>query len=127
MIQSAPLPSLASQLLTPAKLAWVMDVSDRTVAEWTGGRRRKPQIACFKKGRVIRFAPEAVLQFIFAHTILPTQRVGSQLPKLDPEQFELLWRRVEKLVQACNPSAEQSVPIRQLQPAENGDRIALVT
>lgn len=82
-----------------------MDVSNRTVAEWTGGRRRKPQIACFKKGRLIRFAPEAVLQFIFIHTLLPTARSATQSPKLDPEQFEILWQRIERLVQACNAKA----------------------
>lgn len=108
MIPAAPQPSLGSQLLTPAKLAWVMDVSDRTVAEWTGGRRRKPQIACFKKGRLIRFAPEAVLQFIVAHTVLPSGRgpaLGS--PKLEPEQLELLWQRIERLIKTCQQSALQ--------------------
>lgn len=109
MIAAAPEPSLGSQLLTPAKLAWVMDVSDRTVAEWTGGRRRKPQIACFKKGRVIRFAPEAVLQFILAHTILPASRGGlSGAPKLEPEQFELLWQRIERLIQASSQNDQRS-------------------
>ena len=109
MIPAAPLPSLGSQLLTPARLAWVMDVSDRTVAEWTGGRRRKPQIACFKKGRLIRFAPEAVLQFIVAHTVLPAGRGPAMVaPKLEPEQLELLWQRIERLIQACNvPTTQQ--------------------
>lgn len=98
-----PSPNLAAQFLTPARLAWVMDVSDRTVAEWTGGRRRKSQIAYFKKGRVIRFAPEAVMQFIWVHTLLPARRDAGQAapPKLEPEQFELLCRRVERFVQAC--------------------------
>lgn len=120
MIPTAPLPSLGSQFLTPARLAWVMDVSDRTVAEWTGGRRRKPQIACFKKGHVIRFAPEAVLQFILAYTLLPAGRAALPTPKLEPEQFEQLWQRIERLVQACNPPASQPQP----QPTQPEEKIA---
>lgn len=116
MNQGPPSPTLSSQLLTPAGLAWVMNVSDRTVCEWTGGRRRKPQIACFKKGRVIRFTPEAVLHFIMVHTVLPARKDPAlppgTVPKIPQEQFELLCQRIERLVQACSakPGAEVLQP-----------------
>lgn len=78
-----------SQLLTPARLAWVMGVSHSTVDEWV----RRKEIASFKKGKLRRFEPGAVLEFICRHTI--KCRVQSA-------ECRVLqggdWERIERLI-----------------------------
>ncbi len=93
---------LGVQYLTPADLAWTIKVSDRTVSEWNCCRRDGPQIPYFKKGRVIRYDPANVQRFIITNTILcPSHQVLpiSGTPRLEPEQFEILGQRMERLLQ----------------------------
>lgn len=94
---------LPTQLLTPADLAWVWQYSPRTVAAWTGGRKKKPQITLVRNGREIRFTRQAVLEHILAHTIQaerPWSTNGAP-PKLADEDIEKLWARIERLIQLC--------------------------
>jgi len=89
-------PPLPSKMITPAGLARIMDVGERTVATWTGGRKRKPQIDLVRVGHVIRFSPEAVLKFILRHTVRSS---NGGVYQLSPEQMDLLWARIERLIE----------------------------
>lgn len=120
--------SFASKLITPAELARLMDVSDRTIAEWTGGRHGRSRIDYFKVGRVIRFTQESVLKFIFVHTIPAVKSSGAYVPtpKLNQEQFELLCQRIERLLTAA---ASEPVTVHQVladghQVQGNGEKAA---
>jgi hypothetical protein len=55
--------------LTAEDLQKVFNVSARTVTSW------KKQIRHFQKGRVLRFAPDAVLEFIARNSITPRRSV----------------------------------------------------
>lgn len=94
--------AVPSQMITPAGLARIMDVGERTVATWTGGRKRKPQIDLVRVGHVIRFTPESVLKFILRHTVksdLAVGHHGQTAHQLTADQFELLWQRIERLIE----------------------------
>lgn len=92
--------SLDSQLLTPARFAWVMDAGHSTVEQWL----RTKQVTHFRKGRFIRIAPEAALAFILAHTVksrwgmLPGPGFAAAAPALNEKQFGELWERIERLI-----------------------------
>lgn len=89
-----------SQLLTPEKFAWIMDVGKRKVDAWLGGKKRKPQVTYFKDGGVRRISAESALQFILDHTIqASTYRVAGVVPRLADEDVEKLWVRIERLIQ----------------------------
>jgi hypothetical protein len=97
-------PMLESQLITVEKLAWIFDVSARTAATWTGGRRRKPRITLFRDGHVVRMMPAAVLEFIMSRTVRADYAAGSYpdgaiAPKLAEEDFERLAQRMERFIQ----------------------------
>lgn len=92
MISSVPKPSLETQWLTPARVAWVLDVSERTVRQWYADN----EIAHFRVGHVIRSAPEAVLHFILENTrrgkAAPATALGTA--RLDDQA----WGRIERLI-----------------------------
>lgn len=91
---------LPSQLLTPEDLAWIWQYDVRTVATWTGGRKKKPQITLVRKGRFVRFTRKAVLKDILAHTIEAAYPGPSQTghqPGLANEDME----RLERFIQVC--------------------------
>lgn len=85
--------SLESQRISPARLAWIMDVSDSTVEEWI----RRRLIPSFKVGRVRRFDPADVLAFIRAYTA--HQKAESR--KLKAEITESDWARIERLIRGA--------------------------
>lgn len=94
---------LNCQLLTPARLQWVMDVSESTVTSWLAvqdkdGRRRPPAITHFRDGRVIRIMPAEVLGFIARRS------VNSRRSKIEGQGLELdaaAWQRIERLIATC--------------------------
>lgn len=106
MIAASPIPSLNCQQLTPAKLRWIMDVSERTVAEWIADSA----ISHFHKGRVVRFSPEAVSQFIADWTRVGRNN-GSPLTVRELLDSELFWRRNERLFRLVVMSELRKVAI----------------
>jgi hypothetical protein len=90
--------TFGTQLITVERLAWIFDVSPRTVATWTGGRKKKPQITLFRNGHVICFTPAAVLEFILAHTVRAYHPAGL-VPRLAEEDFERLAQRMERFLE----------------------------
>jgi len=54
-----------SPSLTAEDLQRVFNVSPRTVTNWVRSKR----IRCFRIGRVVRFAPEAVLELIATNSV----------------------------------------------------------
>lgn len=84
-------PQFQSSHLTPARLQWVMDVGETTVGEWVKNR----EIEYFKKGRLIRFSPEAVLEFIGRYRV--KARLKAAAP-LNIEPGSEAWARLERLI-----------------------------
>lgn len=92
---------LPTQLLTTEDVAFIWQYDPRTIATWTGGRKKKPQITLVRNGREIRFTPQAVLEHILVHTIqaaYPARAMGP-MPRLAEEDIEKLWGRIERFIQ----------------------------
>lgn len=86
-------PKLDSQLLTPARLCWVLGVSERTEREW----RDAKLITFFKQGHNIRYEPAKVLEFIARHTTqAKSLRPGTAgaTAAIDVEA----WAKIERLI-----------------------------
>jgi excisionase family DNA binding protein len=103
-------PQINSQLLTPARLAWVMGVSHSTIDEWV----RRREIASFKKGKLRRFEPGAVLEFICRHTVKEKFAQRSLVATLTNAD----WARIERLIQA---ELRDIKAINSLPPAQQRD------
>ena len=91
MIHPVPTPSLETQLLTEERVAWIWNVSPRTVRGW----RRQRKLPCVKKGKnVVRYQAADVLADILGH-----YRATAR-PLLDgfPGPEDLLWQRFERLI-----------------------------
>lgn len=103
---NSTLPQFESSYLTPARLQWVMDVGETTVAEWIKNR----ELEYFKKGRLIRFAPEHVMAFINRYTVRPRRPAVGALSSGAPGGTAngaaaadglppgAMWTRVERLI-----------------------------
>ena len=91
-------PTFESQFLTPAKLAWVLDVSERTVGNWLS-ERWIPHVKI--GGQLVRIDPQAAAQFILTHTRLGRIQPAAHLEPapLTAEQFEQLCRRMERFIE----------------------------
>lgn len=85
---------LAGQWLTPERLRWVLDISESTLTEW----QRKRLLTGFKCGRVVRYAPEVVLEFILRHT---TRTPGHGTPGTNgtPGLTAEVWAQINRLIQ----------------------------
>jgi excisionase family DNA binding protein len=97
---SSPHIDLGSQEITPKRLAWIMDVGESTVADWIANR----DIDHFKKGRLIRFSPAAVTEFIVEYTVRKSRnaRGGIAGPvTLQPDEWDKIWERMARLVEAA--------------------------
>ena len=88
---SIPAPIHAARL-TPKELERIFDVSPRTVAKWMATKR----IPFFRIGRVVRFNPDDVVEFIFANTVRSRRAHGAPMR---PEEEILMWTRVEALIE----------------------------
>jgi hypothetical protein len=87
--------SLNSQLLTPERVCWVFDIASSTEQEWRN--MSPPAIAFFRRGRVIRYTPEAVLQAIAAGT---AKAAGNGAYGNGSHGFSAeAWVRIERLVE----------------------------
>lgn len=91
MIQPVPSPSLDTQLLTEERVAWIWNVSERTVRDW----RQQGRLPCVKKGKnIVRYQPADVVA-----DILASYRKATQVPivgGVGPE--DALWQRMERLI-----------------------------
>lgn len=110
MLPTVPQPSLQSRFLKPARLAWVMGVSTKTVERWLEDK----EVSYFRMGHVIRIWPEAALDFILKRTFVArpgaSPVAAGQPVTLDPKQFEVLCQRLDRLGQALAPSAPGGEP-----------------
>lgn len=96
--------TLESKYLSPARLAWVLDVCEDTVLREIARKR----IDACKVGRLIRIPPEAALRYIARRTV----RAQESLPfaggaRMHPDEFDELWRRIERLVSQAAPMRAQ--------------------
>lgn len=80
-----------SQLLTPERLRWVLDIGESTEAQW----RAQKAIAFFQRGRVIRYTPAAAWEFITRHSV---RARGVASSKFQVPSSELDWQRIERLI-----------------------------
>lgn len=107
-------PKSDSQLLTPARLCWVLDVGESTEAAW----REAKLISFFKQGRTIRYEPEAVAAFIARHTTnaraaiakATPAKIATAAPAIEAEA----WAKIQRLIadqvraQLTNPQLEKA-------------------
>jgi len=96
MIQQPTTLSLESQWISPRRLEWILDVGHCTVADWN----KKKLIPHFRDDRIIRYEPQAVLQFIIAKTVRArgAQSVVSSPLSVAQTLPEEAWVRIERLV-----------------------------
>lgn len=105
-----PAPNLETQLLTEERVAWIWDVSPRTVRDW----RRQGTLNCVKKGKnVVRYQPCDIAQDILAHyraTARPpvTGMAGPEDPS---------WQCMARLVQTAVESWLAGAALGSGQPA----------
>ena len=92
--------AINSKLLTPARLAWVMGVSHSTVDEWV----RRREISSFKKGKLRRFEPGAVLEFIARHKVKAKFAQPQLVASLSNEDWQRIERLIRDQVSSLNPT-----------------------
>jgi excisionase family DNA binding protein len=100
MISSPPIASLQSQFLTPARLAWVLDVCEETILR----EIKRKRIEATKVGRTYRVSPESALEYLKRSAVRANgiPAVGSQLVgNAAPGEAEEVWRRIERLIQSA--------------------------
>jgi len=83
-----------SQWLTPARLQHVLGIGETTELEW----RRRRVIPFFKCGRLIRYDPAAVLEFLRRHTVR-ARGAGAGCAGPDPGFSAEQWARVARLIE----------------------------
>jgi hypothetical protein len=108
-----PILSLASQQITPARLAWIMDVGDRTVWEWND----QNLITRFQRGRIIRFAPESVLEFIIGNTVRTRSKPTMLVQTLGAELSAQQWARIERLIADQMEAKTETLKFKNWEPA----------
>jgi hypothetical protein len=93
MMPTVPTPSLQTQLLTEERVAWIWNVSERTIRQW----RVEGKLRCIKKGKnVVRYQPCDVAADILASYRLPSH---AQPAVAAPE--DALWQRIERLIETA--------------------------
>jgi len=91
---------LETQLLTEERVAWIWNVSERTIREW----RVQGKLPCVKKGKnLVRYQPSDVAQDILAH-----YRLASRAQLVMAGREDALWQRFERLIQAAVASIVES-------------------
>lgn len=78
-----------SQWLTPARLRFVLDIGESTEAAW----REAKLISYFRQGRLVRYDPAAVLEFIARHTVKARGMQNAEGRRQNEE-----WLRIERLI-----------------------------
>jgi len=89
-----PAPSLQTQLLTEERVAWIYNVSPRTVRDW----RRQRKLPCLKMGKnIVRYQPSDVARHLLAHyrNAERPPPVGITGPE-DP-----VWQQIERLIETA--------------------------
>ena len=94
MNADAPIPSLDSQWLTPEKVAWLLDISVRTLRDWN----RRRVIPFDKFNDLVRYDPAEVLAYLKrnrrASRGLQTPAGAAGHPGEDMD-----WQRIGRLIQ----------------------------
>jgi len=85
--------ALNFRMLTPDRLCWVLDIGESTEAAW----RERKLISFFRQGRLVRYTPESVLEFIARNTVR-ARAVGTSNIEHRTPNTELDWPRVERLI-----------------------------
>jgi bifunctional DNA-binding transcriptional regulator/antitoxin component of YhaV-PrlF toxin-antitoxin module len=80
------------RFITPERLREILGISETTELEW----RRRKRIAVFKVGRVVRYDPAEVLEFIRRHTV--RGRALGQIPNPESQIPNDAWDRIERLI-----------------------------
>src|SRR4051794_20371076 len=88
--------SLPEKMLRLDKVAYVMDVAPRTVENWLAAE----ELSYFKEGHVRRVHPEALAEFIVAHTLAARPRPAGC--RLAEEDMELIWGRMQRLIETLH-------------------------
>src|SRR5690348_6043368 len=88
-----------SQLLTPAKAAWVLDVAPSTLDQWREKRliahTLLPAARSNSSRHVVRYRPEDILEFACRYTV--RARTGE---RGGPLMEEADWDRIRRLIDA---------------------------
>jgi hypothetical protein len=109
MTPALPTPSLDTQLLTEERVAWIWNVSPRTIRAW----REEGKVACVKKGKnLVRYQPSDVMADILGHY---RRSAHAQLAGGGPE--DALWQRIERLIQTAVTAQTQ-------RPQRNAEEVA---
>lgn len=86
--------ALPIKMLTPSEVAEILDVAPRTVENWIA----EELLAVVRVGHVRRIAPEALAEFITAHTFAARTQRGAAC-RLAEADVELLWGRMQRLIE----------------------------
>jgi excisionase family DNA binding protein len=93
-------------MLTPKDVGWVMQVGESTVAGWLD----RGELPHFREGRLIRIAPEAMLEFILKRTNVERgYRPGPHIYGCDTVDATA-WQRIERLIETAVESKLNAVP-----------------
>lgn len=71
-----------------------MAVGESTVWEWN----EQKAITHFHRGRIIRYAPQSVLEFILKSSVQMRSRPAVLLPTPGAQLSALDWARIERLI-----------------------------
>lgn len=107
-MKSTPTLSLETQLLTAKQVAWVLNMSLRTLEKII----KEKEIAYFQYGGLRRFFVAAVLDFIRRRTVLATPAPAGEVPNSTPLfSDEAAWaaQSMERLVKLNVESAVERV------------------
>ena len=87
-------PTLESQWLTPAKVAWILDIGERTLRDWTERRL----IASVKiGGQVVRYDPAEVTAFILRHHRV-ARAIGTASEVQTASVSDEVWPKLQRLI-----------------------------
>src|SRR6266496_3834056 len=92
---SAPMPSPSLDCLTQAQFARRMQYSERKVDALIAEKA----VGHIKDGRSVRIPVQAALDFMLSRTVRAVRPAGAGPERLAAEDAELLWQRIERLVE----------------------------
>ena len=106
-----PAPNLETQLLTEERVAWIWDVSPRTVRDW----RRQGTLNCVKKGKnVVRYQPCDIAQDILAHYRATARPPVTGMAGPEDPSWQCMARLVQTAVESWLAGAARNVGLVRL-------------
>lgn len=95
MILEQPQLPESGRYWTPAKFRALLDIGETTEMEW----RSLGLITFFKEGRLVRYDPRVVAEFILRRTVQARMSRGAAVQvKLEAGQFSLLEERMQRFI-----------------------------